>query len=89
MPRVRPLAPLLLLALIAADTPKPKPADPPPGGNWVNISDPVVKKLTDEGKKFGYNLMDSKEDRAKAVEKWKKLIPTGQMPPKANADAEK
>jgi hypothetical protein len=48
-----------------------------------------LSRLVPEGKKFGYNLMDSKEDRAKAVEQWKKLIPSGQMPPKPKIDAEK
>jgi photosystem II stability/assembly factor-like uncharacterized protein len=30
-------------------------AEAPPSGEWVNISDPVVKKLTEEGKKFGFS----------------------------------
>jgi photosystem II stability/assembly factor-like uncharacterized protein len=35
-----------------ADDPQAKPpVDPAP---WVNVSDPIVKKLTDEGNKFGF-----------------------------------
>jgi photosystem II stability/assembly factor-like uncharacterized protein len=30
-------------------------ADAPPPGKWVNISDPIVQKLTEEGKKFGFS----------------------------------
>jgi hypothetical protein len=48
-----------------------------------------LSRLVPEGKTFGYNPLDSKEDRAQAIEKWKKLIPSGQMPPKPRTEAEK
>jgi hypothetical protein len=46
-------------------------------------------RLVPAGKEFGYNLMDDKDTRAKAIEKWKKLIPTGQVPPKPKVNPEK
>jgi hypothetical protein len=46
-------------------------------------------RLVPAGKEFGYNLMDDKDARAKAVEKWKKLIPNGQVPPKPKVNPEK
>ena len=41
---------LLATNLPAADAPAPKPP-----GQWVNISDPIVIKLKEEGKKFGFS----------------------------------
>jgi hypothetical protein len=46
-------------------------------------------RLVPAGKDFGYNPQDSKESRDAAVQKWKKLIPAGQMPPRAKPAAGK
>jgi hypothetical protein len=42
-------------------------------------------RLVPKGKEIGYNPLASKEDREKAVRAWRKLIPQGQMPPRAAA----
>jgi hypothetical protein len=39
-----------------------------------------LSRLVPEGKKIGYNPLAPKEERAKAIEEWKKLIPTGTVP---------
>ena len=41
-----------------------------------------LSRLVPAGKEFGYNPLDPPEKRAAAIEKWKKLIPGGQMPPR-------
>jgi hypothetical protein len=46
-------------------------------------------RLVPAGKDFGYNPQDSKESRDAAIQKWKKLIPAGQMPPRAKPAARK
>lgn len=38
-------------------------------------------RLSPEGKKFGYNPLDPKETRQKAIAKWKEFIPAGKLPP--------
>jgi hypothetical protein len=38
-------------------------------------------RLVPEGRDFGYNPLAPKEDRDKAIAKWKLLIPVGKMPP--------
>lgn len=43
-------------------------------------------RLAPAGQKIGYNPLDSKEARAKAVADWRKLIPKGKLPPKAKPD---
>jgi hypothetical protein len=42
-------------------------------------------RLAPDGKDLGYHPWDSKEARTAAVEKWKKYIPPGKMPPPARA----
>ena len=42
-------------------------------------------RLAPAGKKIGFSPNGSKEERAKAVEAWRKLIPAGKMPPKEAA----
>lgn len=37
-------------------------------------------RLVPEGKKIGYSPMASKEDRAKAIAAWEKLVPRGKLP---------
>jgi hypothetical protein len=46
-----------------------------------------LSRLVPEGKEFKYNPLDPKEKRDKAIAKWKKLIPEGQMPPKPKTNA--
>jgi hypothetical protein len=48
-----------------------------------------LSRLVPAGKELGYNLMDDKDARTKAIEKWKKLIPDGQVPPKPKVNPEK
>jgi len=38
-------------------------------------------RLVPEGRDFGYNPLAPKEERDKAIAKWKSLIPVGKMPP--------
>jgi hypothetical protein len=45
-------------------------------------------RLVPAGKEFGYNPMGSKEERKAAIDKWRKLIPPGQLPPKRRPNAE-
>jgi uncharacterized protein (TIGR03000 family) len=40
-----------------------------------------LSRLVPEGKKFHYDPRAPKEERDKAVEEWKKLIPPGKLPP--------
>jgi hypothetical protein len=40
-------------------------------------------RLVPEGQKFGYNPLEGKPERAAAIEKWRKLIPKGKLPPKS------
>jgi hypothetical protein len=42
-----------------------------------------LSRLVPAGKDLGYNPQDPKEARDAAIQKWKKLIPAGQMPPHA------
>jgi hypothetical protein len=42
-------------------------------------------RLVEQGRSFGFNPLDTKEKRAEAIKKWKQLIPTGKLPPKAPA----
>jgi uncharacterized protein (TIGR03000 family) len=44
-----------------------------------------LSRLVPEGKKFGYNPLAPKEERARAVKEWRNLIPEGKMPPKPGA----
>src|SRR5262249_32695304 len=39
-------------------------------------------RLVPEGAKYSYNPTGSAEQREKAYEQWKKLVPTGKLPPK-------
>jgi hypothetical protein len=48
-----------------------------------------LSRLVPAGKEFGYNLMDEKDARVKAIDKWKKLIPPGQVPAKPSPSEEK
>jgi hypothetical protein len=48
-----------------------------------------LSRLVPAGRKFGYNPLDPKEKREAAVEQWKKLIPSGRMPPKSSSDDKK
>jgi hypothetical protein len=41
-----------------------------------------LARVVPEGKKIGYDPFAPKEERAKAVAEWRKLIPAGQLPPK-------
>jgi hypothetical protein len=43
-------------------------------------------RLAPAGKKIEYKALDPKEKRAQAVAEWKKLIPTGKLPPKITTD---
>jgi hypothetical protein len=43
-----------------------------------------LRRLVPEGEKFGYNPLDDKEKREKAIEQWKKLIPPGEVPKTVN-----
>jgi uncharacterized protein (TIGR03000 family) len=40
-----------------------------------------LKRLVPEGDAFGYDPLAPKDQRDQAIAKWKKLIPTGQLPP--------
>jgi hypothetical protein len=46
-------------------------------------------RLVPAGREFGYNPLAPKEERDKAVAKWRTLIPEGKMPPKANPEEKK
>jgi hypothetical protein len=46
-----------------------------------------LSRLVPAGQEFGYNPLDPKEKREEAVDKWRKLIPTGQLPPKPKVEA--
>jgi hypothetical protein len=46
-------------------------------------------RLVPDGDKCGYNPLDDKEKRAAAVQKWRKLVPMGQVPPRPKADEKK
>jgi hypothetical protein len=48
-----------------------------------------LSRLVPAGKKFGYNPLDAKDKRDAAVQQWKKLIPSGRMPPKSSSDGKK
>jgi hypothetical protein len=48
-----------------------------------------LSRLVPAGKKFGYNPLDPKDKREAAVQQWKKLIPSGQMPPRTKPDNKK
>jgi hypothetical protein len=39
-----------------------------------------LRRLVPEGEKIGYNPLDDKDKREKAIEEWKKLIPAGEVP---------
>lgn len=43
-------------------------------------------RLVPAGKKIDFKALDSKEAREKAIAEWKKLIPTGKLPPKTTTD---
>jgi hypothetical protein len=45
-------------------------------------------RLVPQGQNFGYNPLEDKAERAKAIEKWRKFIPKGKLPPKST-DAKK
>jgi hypothetical protein len=40
-------------------------------------------RLVPAGRKIGYNPLAPEDDRARAIREWKKLIPSGQLPPKS------
>jgi hypothetical protein len=40
-------------------------------------------RLVPAGRKFGYKPLAPEEERARAIREWKKLIPSGQLPPKS------
>jgi uncharacterized protein (TIGR03000 family) len=42
--------------------------------------------LASQGREFGFNPNGPPEERAKALEKWRQLIPPGQLPPKPKID---
>ncbi|HEV3236506.1 MAG TPA: hypothetical protein VGZ25_05930 [Gemmataceae bacterium] len=42
-----------------------------------------LSRLAPEGQKFGYNPLEEKPERAAAIEKWRKYIPAGKLPPKS------
>jgi hypothetical protein len=44
-----------------------------------------LERLVPAGEEFGYDPTAPKEQRAAAVEKWKKLIPNGKLPPRPAA----
>jgi hypothetical protein len=46
-------------------------------------------RLVPAGQEFGYNPLAAKEERDKAIAKWKKLIPEGKMPPKTKPEEKK
>jgi hypothetical protein len=48
-----------------------------------------LRRLVPAGKALGYNAWDTKEKRQEAIDKWKNLIPSGKLPPRHNAGAEK
>ena len=48
-----------------------------------------LSRLVPAGKKFGYNPLDPKDKREAAIEQWKKLIPSGQLPPKSKVENKK
>jgi hypothetical protein len=48
-----------------------------------------LRRLVPQGEAFGYNPSDPKEKRDAAVAKWRKLIPEGKMPPKAEPARDK
>jgi hypothetical protein len=48
-----------------------------------------LKRLVPAGEEFGYKPTDPQDKREAAVEKWKKLIPNGKLPPRPGARAEK
>jgi hypothetical protein len=48
-----------------------------------------LSRLVPAGKKFGYNPLDVRDKREAAVEQWKKLIPSGRMPPRSNSNDKK
>jgi hypothetical protein len=48
-----------------------------------------LSRLVPAGKEFGYNPQDPKEVRDAAVQKWKKLVPPGQVPARPKATARK
>jgi hypothetical protein len=48
-----------------------------------------LSRLAPAGKEFGYNPLASKEEREAAVQKWRKLIPRGKVPPRQKAAEDK
>jgi hypothetical protein len=48
-----------------------------------------LSRLVPAGKEFGYNPLDSADKRALAIQKWKKLIPAGKLPPRVKPDNRK
>jgi hypothetical protein len=48
-----------------------------------------LSRLVPAGKKFGYNPLDPKDKRDAAVKQWKKLIPSGQLPPRSKSENKK
>ena len=40
-------------------------------------------RLVPAGRKIGYKPLATEEERARALREWKKLIPSGQLPPKS------
>jgi hypothetical protein len=40
-------------------------------------------RLVPAGRKFGYNPLAPQEERARAIREWKKLVPSGKLPPKS------
>jgi hypothetical protein len=48
-----------------------------------------LSRLVPAGQEFGYSPLDPKEKRAEAVEKWRKLIPAGQLPPAPKVQTQK
>jgi len=46
-------------------------------------------RLVPAGRNIGYNPLDSKEERAEAVRKWKQLVPPGKIPPRVPPEKEK
>jgi uncharacterized protein (TIGR03000 family) len=44
-------------------------------------------RLVPAGRELGYNPLDAKEARAAAIQKWRKLVPRGKLPPGVSAEA--
>jgi hypothetical protein len=42
-------------------------------------------RLAPDGREFGYNPLESKEARQAAIQKWRKLVPAGKIPPRPKA----